>query len=93
MSEKLKSINLSSILNSVLLVVVLGVLKWAGTTLQDVQRKIDILEVQFTDYKANSEDKWATQKAATARCDAMLAQISAEFPRLRRSAPPKQNQP
>lgn len=86
MSEKSKPVNF----NTIVLFIVLGVLGWAGATLQSVSRKVDVLEVQFNDHKQNEEERWQAMKAATARCDAALASIQMDFSRLRRTAPPKQ---
>lgn len=76
--SKPKSLNL----NSIILFVILGVLGWAGTTLESVRREVDVIKIQLADYKQNVDDK-------VARHEVMLGEIRVELSKLRRTAPPK----
>lgn len=69
---------------------VLGVLGWAGATLESVRREVDVVKVQLADYKQSVEDKLSVMKADDLRHEAMLGEIRIELSRLRRTAPPKQ---
>lgn len=69
---------------------VLGVLGWAGVTLESVRREVDVIKIQLADYKQSFDDKLAVMKSDSARHEAMLAEIRLELSRLHRTAPPKQ---
>ena len=69
---------------------VLGVLGWAGATLESVRREVDVIKVQLADYKQSADDKVTVLKTDSSRHEAMIAEIRAEVLRARRSTPPKQ---
>lgn len=73
--------------------IVLGVLGWAGATLESVRREVDVVKVQLADYKQSVEDKLTVLKSDDTRHEAMLAEIRSELLRLRRTASPKQSNP
>jgi hypothetical protein len=79
--------------NSILLFITLGVMGWAGTTLESVRREVDVIKIQLSDYKQSSDDKLAVIKSDSARHETMLGEIRIELSRLHRSAPPKQTNP
>lgn len=81
-----KSLNL----NSVILFVILGVLGWAGTTLESVRREVDVIKVQITDYKQASDERLVVIKSESARHEILLGEIRLELSKLH---PQKQTTP
>lgn len=84
--SKPKSFNITALYRFI----VLGVLAWAGTTLESVRREVDVIKVQLADYRQSVDEKFTVNKSDDAKRDVMLGQIQLEISRLRRSAPPKQ---
>lgn len=77
-------------LNSVILFVILGVLGWAGTTLESVRREVDVIKVQITDYKQASDERLVVIKSESARHEILLGEIRLELSKLH---PQKQTTP
>jgi hypothetical protein len=86
MTEKTKSNGITSLYR----VIVLGVLAWAGTTLESVRREVDVIKVQLADYRQSIDEKVIVFKADDARHETMLGEMRVELSRLRRVTPPKQ---
>ncbi len=84
--SKPKAFNITAIYRFI----ILGVLTWAGATLESVRREVDVIKVQLTDYKSSVDDKFTVLKSDDTKRDVMISQIQLEISRLRRAAPPKQ---